>query len=168
MKTKQSSAVVEPTNKVRNVVDFTNKVLYVGIDVHKKRWQVAVLLEGVILSNVSIAASADALIAYLRKHYPNSIFYCVYECGRFGFNLCRCLRSAGIECIVVNPADIPGTDREKRSKTDVLDARKLACYHAARDCCKECMYQQKNHNNNEALSAFERSCGEILSGQRTG
>ena len=116
MKTKQSSAVVEPTNKVHNVVDFANKVLYVGVDVHKKRWQVAVLLEGVILSNVSIAASADALIAYLRKHYPNALFHCVYECGPFGFNLCRYLWSAGLECIVVNPADIPGTDKEKRSK----------------------------------------------------
>ena len=131
MKTKQSSAVVEPNNNVHNVIDFANKVLYVGIDVHKKRWQVAVLLEGVILSNVSIAASADAFIAYLRKHYKDALFHCVYECGPFGFNLCRCLWSAGIECIVVNPADIPGTDKEKRSKTDPIDARKLACYHAA-------------------------------------
>jgi transposase len=131
MKTKQSSAVVEPTNKVHNVVDFANTVLYVGIDVHKKRWQVAVLLEGVILSNVSIGASSDALVTYLCKHYTNALFHCVYECGPFGFNLCRCLWSAGIECIVVNPADIPGSDKEKRSKTDPIDARKLACYHAA-------------------------------------
>jgi transposase len=101
MKTKQSSAVVEPTNKVQNVVDFANRVLYVGIDVHKKRWQVAVLLEGVILSNVSIDASADGLITYLRRHYSGASFHCVYECGPFGFNLCRCLWSAGIECIVV-------------------------------------------------------------------
>jgi transposase len=90
-----------------------------------------VLLEGVILSNVSIDASADGLITYLRRHYSGASFHCVYECRPFGFNLCRCLWSAGIECIVVNPADIPGTDKEKRSKTDVIDARKLACYHAA-------------------------------------
>ncbi len=37
MKTKQSSAVVEPITKVHNTLDFSNKVLYVGIDVHKKR-----------------------------------------------------------------------------------------------------------------------------------
>ena len=37
MKTKQSSAVVEPINKVQNLVDFANRVLYVGIDVHKIR-----------------------------------------------------------------------------------------------------------------------------------
>lgn len=81
MKTKQSSAVVEPITKVHNTLDFSNKVLYVGIDVHKKRWQAAVFLEGIILSNVSIAASADGLVAYLRKHYGNAAFHCVYECG---------------------------------------------------------------------------------------
>jgi transposase len=131
MKTKQSSAVVEPTTKLVNVADFTNKQLYVGIDVHKTRWQVAVFLEGIILSNVSIAASADRLVAYLRKHYGNASFHCVYECGCFGFNLCRQLWAAGMECIVVNPNDIPGTDKERRSKSDPLDARKMARHHAA-------------------------------------
>jgi len=131
MKTKQSSAVVEPITKVHNTLDFSNKVLYVGIDVHKKRWQAAVFLEGIILSNVSIAASADGLVAYLRKHYGNAAFHCVYECGPFGFTLCRQLWAAGMECIVVNPNDIPGTDRERRSKTDPIDARKMARHHAA-------------------------------------
>jgi transposase len=41
------------------------------------------------------------------------------------------LEAAGMECIVVNPADIPGTDKEKRSKTDQVDARKLATHLAA-------------------------------------
>ena len=36
-----------------------------------------------------------------------------------------------MECIVVNPADIPDTDRERRSKTDEVDARKLALHLAA-------------------------------------
>lgn len=126
MKTKQSSAVVEPTTKIQKPVDFSNKVLYVGIDVHKTRWQVAVFLDGVILSNVSIGASSDILIQYLRKHYGDASFHCVYECGAWGFNLCRQLWAAGMECIVVNPADIPGTDKERLSKTDPIDARKIA------------------------------------------
>ena len=50
MKTQQSSAVVEPNNKLLNVVDFSNKALFVGVDVHKKRWQLAVLFDCVILS----------------------------------------------------------------------------------------------------------------------
>jgi transposase len=36
-----------------------------------------------------------------------------------------------MNCIVVNPADIPSTDKEKGSKTDPIDARKLARHHAA-------------------------------------
>lgn len=108
------------------MVDFSNEVLYVGIDVHKTRWQIAVFLDGVILGNVSIAASSDTLIQYLRKYYGNASFHCVYECGPWGFTLCRQLWTAGMECIFVNPADIPGTDKERLSKTDQVDARKMA------------------------------------------
>ena len=127
MKTKQSSAhQAEPATKVINKVDFANKQLYVGIDVHKKRWQAAVLYEGIVLSNDNIAASADELINYLHKHYAGASFSCVYECGAFGYTLCRSLWAAGMECILVNPADIPGTDKERRSKTDPVDARKMA------------------------------------------
>ena len=122
---------MEPTTKLVKVIDFSNKTLYVGIDVHKTRWQAAVFLDGVVLSNVSIAASSEMLIEYLRKHYGDASFHCVYECGAWGFNLCRQLWAAGIECIVVNPADIPGIDKERRSKTDPIDARKMARHHAA-------------------------------------
>lgn len=131
MKTKQSSAVMEPSSKLINRTDFSNRDLYVGIDVHKIKWQVAVYHEGLVLSNVSMNASFEGLINYLHKHYGNACFHCVYGCGAFGFTLCRQLWEAGIDCIVVNPADIPGTDKEKRGKSDVIDARKLAHHHAA-------------------------------------
>jgi transposase len=36
-----------------------------------------------------------------------------------------------MNCIIVNPADIPGTNKEQRSKTDPVDARKLARHLAA-------------------------------------
>ena len=130
MKTQQSSAVVEPIAKLQRI-DFTNKDLYVGIDVHKLKWQVAIFFEGIVLSNVSMGASADALIIYLRKHYGNANFHCVYECGAWGFTLCRKLWAAGVNCIVVNPGDIPGTDKERKSKTDPIDARKMARHLAA-------------------------------------
>lgn len=132
MKTKQSSALKRnPAQKVQNKVDFTNRDLYVGIDVHKVRWQVAVYYDGLILSNTSIEGTSDALITHLRKYYGDALFNCVYESGPFGFSLCRSLWAAGMECIVVNPADIPGTDKERKSKTDKVDARKLAMHLAA-------------------------------------
>jgi transposase len=133
MKTKQHTSAHERNlvQKVQNRSDFTNRKLYVGIDVHKMRWQVAVYYEGLILGNVSIEGSSEALIVHLRKHYGDALFSCVYESGPFGFTLCRSLWAAGMECMVVNPADIPGTDKDRRSKTDQVDARKLAMHLAA-------------------------------------
>jgi hypothetical protein len=40
-------------SKIQNTVDFSLRQLYVGIDVHKNRWQVAVFFEGIVLSNVT-------------------------------------------------------------------------------------------------------------------
>jgi transposase len=131
MKAEKSSNGINPRSEGSKPVNFIDRHLFVGIDVHKVRWQVAVFFEGLILSNASIAASAEGLVAYLRKHYPDARFNCVYECGPFGFTLCRKLWAAGMECIVVNAGDIPGTDKERRSKTDPIDARKMARHHSA-------------------------------------
>jgi transposase len=133
MKAKQQSSAQtgNPTIKVQNLRDFTSRELYIGIDIHKVRWQVAVYYEGLILSNTSIEESSDALITHLRKRYGDAQFHCVYESGPFGFALCRGLWAAGMDCIVVNPADIPNTNKEMRSKSDPVDARKLAMHLAA-------------------------------------
>jgi transposase len=133
MKTKQHTSAHgwNPTIKLQNQADFSGRNVFVGVDIHKHRWQVAVYYDGLILSNCSIEGSSDALITHLQKRYGEAQFNCVYESGPFGFTLCRSLWAAGMDCIVVNPADIPGTDRERRSKTDQVDARKLAMHLAA-------------------------------------
>ena len=133
MKSKQHTSAHERnlTQKVQKRIDFSNKQLFVGIDVHKVRWQVAVYHEGLILSNTSINGSAQTLITHLRKFYGDAHFCCVYESTPFGFSLCRSLWAAGMECMVVNPADIPSTNKESRSKSDPVDARKLAMHLAA-------------------------------------
>lgn len=132
MKTIQTSARKgNLSQKVQKLLDFAFRDLYVGIDIHKARWQVAVFFDGIILSNTSIEGSASALINHLNKFYSGARFHCVYESGPFGFALYRTLWAEGIECIVVNPADIPGTHKEQRSKTDPVDARKLARHLAA-------------------------------------
>ena len=121
-----STGLSAPESKNKKTIGFSGKTLHIGIDVHKTRWQVAVLCDGVVLSNGSIAASAEELIRYLHRHYAGGRYHCVYECGAWGFTLCRQLWAAGMECMVVNPSDIPGTDRERRSKTDPIDARRMA------------------------------------------
>jgi transposase len=123
---KSFSSQSAPESKSMQLMDYSERKLFIGIDVHKTRWQVAVLCEGIVLSNASIAASADELIAHLHKHYAGADYQIVYECGAWGFTLCRQLWAAGMECMLVNPSDIPGTDRERRSKTDPIDARRMA------------------------------------------
>lgn len=61
MKAKQQTSApkANPAQKVQNATDFTNRQLHVGIDVHKKRWQVAVFYDGLVLSNTSIEGSSE-------------------------------------------------------------------------------------------------------------
>ncbi len=49
----------------------------------------------------------------------------MYEAGKFGFWIQRQLTALGIECLVVNPADIPKSQKDTLQKTDPRDARNL-------------------------------------------
>lgn len=122
----QTSAASETLSKDRMLIDFSGKTIYVGIDVHQKDYQVAKLCNGMCLGNHRMAADAGALIKHLQSHYSGADFKCVYECCAWGFNLQRRLAAVGMECIVVNAADVATTDKERRRKTDTVDALKLA------------------------------------------
>ena len=58
--------MADPASKAGKAQDSSAHDLFVGIDVHKKRWQVAVLSGGACLQNLSIEADADLLIRHLR------------------------------------------------------------------------------------------------------
>jgi len=60
------------------------------------------------------------------NHFPDGVYHLVYEVGFCGFWICRRFSELGLDCIVVNPADIPTAHKEKDRKTDPLDAAKLA------------------------------------------
>jgi transposase len=122
----QTSATTETTIKGRNIIDFTGKTICVGIDTHEKDYQVAKVTNGMCLGNHRMKANYQELIEHLRSHYPGATFKCVYESCAWGFTLQRRLQEAGIECIVVHAADVSTTDKEKRRKTDKVDALKLA------------------------------------------
>jgi transposase len=123
---KQTSATTETNIKGRNIIDFTGKTIYVGIDVHEKDLQVAKVLDGICLGNHRMAVNSQALIDHLNSRYPGATFKCVYESCAWGFTLQRELSSAGMECIVVHAADVSSNDKEKKRKTDKVDAHKLA------------------------------------------
>jgi transposase len=129
----QTSAATETRIKGNTVIDFTGKTLYVGIDVHQKDWQVAVVHEDVCLGNHPMAADSKKLIGHLQSRYPGATLKCVYESSAWGFNLQRHLSAVNIDCIVVNAADVSTNDKERRRKTDRVDALKLARKHASHD-----------------------------------
>jgi transposase len=105
---------------------FSNLHFFIGIDTHLKNWRVTIRNCGLELKTFSMNPSVDELYRYLVKHYPDGIFFIVYEAGFCGFWPQRGFSELGISCIVVNPADVPSSNKEKVVKTDPADSRKLA------------------------------------------
>jgi transposase len=66
------------------------------------------------------------LVNYLRRNFPGAKYYSAYEAGFSGFWAHRDLEKLQVKSIVVNPADIPTTQKEKTQKTDKRDSRKIA------------------------------------------
>jgi transposase len=103
-------------------------VVYVGLDVHKDSIVIAVAREGREAAENWKTIPNDGV--QLRKSLKmllrnNEVLKVCYEAGPTGFGLCRCLREAGIDCLVVAPSLVPSKAGD-RVKTDRRDARKLA------------------------------------------
>jgi transposase len=105
---------------------FTDQSFYVGIDVHKKSWKVTILNDKYEHKTMSQNPNPYLLATYLKKHFPGGNYHAVYEAGFSGFGACRVLRQLGINCMVIHPADVPTSQKEKLQKTDKADSRKLA------------------------------------------
>jgi len=100
--------------------------IYVGIDAHLKSWKVTILLDNSDFKTFSQDPCAETLGRYLRKNFPDGNYLSAYEAGFCGFSVHRDLEKEGIKNIVVNPADIPTTDKERKQKDDKRDSRKIA------------------------------------------
>lgn len=109
-----------------NVVNFEGQTIFCGVDVHKKSWQVNIRCSEFELSSFTQKPSVDGLFNHLRSRYPGADFQVVYEAGFSGFGLQRSLRGSGVNCLVINPADVPSSDKDKKRKSDRIDARKLS------------------------------------------
>ena len=112
-------------NSVREKVSFSGQPIYLGIDVHKLNWNVSVYLGESFYQSFHQESSGDILKNYLDNNLPGGDFYACYEAGFCGFSVQRELSSKGINCIVVNAADVPQTNKGAFSKTDTVDSRRL-------------------------------------------
>jgi transposase len=109
-----------------NKLDFKGQKIYVGLDTHLKSWKVSIIMNGIMCKTYSQDPEASILSEYLKTNYPGGDYYSAYEASFSGFSVHRALEKSGIKNIVVNPADIPTTDKEKKQKEDKRDSRKIA------------------------------------------
>jgi transposase len=109
-----------------NQLRFDGQTIFCGIDVHKKGWRVNVRNDEFELEDYSQDPCEELLLNHLQNRYPGASIKVVYEAGFCGFGLQRTLERSGVNCIIVNPSDVPSSDKEKKRKNDKIDARKLS------------------------------------------
>ena len=114
-------------------ISFAEIHFFIGLDAYLRNWKVIIRPDGLELKTFSMNPSPLELITYLQKHYPDSIYHIVYEAGFCGFWSLRIFRQYNFDCIIVNPADVPTTNKEKVNKSDPIDSRKLARTHENKD-----------------------------------
>lgn len=111
------------------ISDFKGKTIYVGMDVHDKSWELQIMTEHSVQKHIHLRpASCSSLEKLLHRFYPGGHYVCAYEAGYCGYWIQQDLQKRGIECKIVNPADIPSTQKDKDQKTDKNDCRKIAKY----------------------------------------
>ena len=107
-------------------LDFTGQDIYIGLDTHLRNWRVTIMVNDSPYKTFSQDPRTEVLKNYLTRTFPNGNYYSAYEASFSGFNIHRELVSLGVKNIVVNPADIPTTDKERKQKEDSRDSRKIA------------------------------------------
>jgi Transposase and inactivated derivatives len=120
-------------------IDFEGQPIYVGLDVHLNSWSVTIATDYIIGRTFSINNTSTVLkstkggdtygamlLKHLQTHYPGGDYYTAYEAGFCGFSVHYELTKLGLSNIVVNPADIPTSQKQEVQKTDQIDSLKIA------------------------------------------
>jgi len=101
-------------------LDFAGQDIYVGIDVHPSSWTVAIYTAHLEHKTFRQDPHPETLTRYLKRHFPGASYRGVYEAGYSDFWIPDALTAAGIDMMVINPADVPTTDRERSFKHDLV------------------------------------------------
>ena len=103
--------------KVAQKLNWNEKPIYVGLDVHKESWSISIYLENQqFYKTFQQGSNASQLKKYLDENFPGGKYFCAYEAGFCGFSVQRQLSQLGVNCIVVNASDIPHTDKQQGIK----------------------------------------------------
>jgi len=109
----------------RKELNFEGQSVFVGLDVHLKSWTVSIFTEKLHHKTFSQPPKADILSDYLKLNFPNASYFSTYEAGFCGFWAHFRLEELGIRNIVVNPVDVPTTQKDQMRKSDPVDSNKL-------------------------------------------
>lgn len=107
-------------------INFEGHNIYVGFDAHLKSWQVTILTENMNHKTFVMPPKPDVLSTYLKTNFPKGNYHSAYEAGFCGLWAHYQLKNLGVNNIVVNPADVPSTQKDKVQKEDKRDSRKIA------------------------------------------
>jgi transposase len=110
--------------KITNVLADNQKV-FVGLEVAKRTWKLAVRSRGRIIARLSMEGKSEVLIQYLRDHFSGCEIMVIYEAGYSGFWLHDRLVESGYKCVVTPPHTVTQA-KDTRVKTDTVDALRLA------------------------------------------
>ena len=110
-----------------------NRLVYVGMDVHKDTYSLCAFdaQNQCFLVEITVKSDLGHVLKYL-KSIGNRFkdddldIVCGYEAGPTGFSLCRDLQKAHVSCVVMAPSSLRKSPDNKSRKTDKLDARDLA------------------------------------------
>ena len=117
----------------RGQVNFNGKACWVGVDVHKVNYAVAILDEDGQRLEFSTPAQPKKLLLQLVK-MGMSIKALTYESGPCGYGLAWACQEMGVAVLVVAPSRVP-RPVSNTGKTDRLDSMKLVEF-LARDMLK--------------------------------
>jgi transposase len=109
-----------------NELSFAGQIIYCGLDVHKTNWKVNARIGNIEIDAFSQNPDPVELKNHFSRKFPGAELRIAYEAGFCGFGIQRSLSELGIDCIVVNAADIPASDKDRKRKDDKRDARKLS------------------------------------------
>lgn len=106
---------------------------YLGIDIAKKKFDVALLRPDDKYRSktfANTAAGQAALLAWVARQHDGPIHACLEATGTYGEAVATAMADAGYVVSVVNPAVIEAYGRSQlaRTKTDPTDARLIARY----------------------------------------
>lgn len=105
--------------------DFTGQDFFIGLDVHIKNWRVSIYTDKFEHKSFTQNPDPQILINYLHQYFPGANYHSVYEAGYCGFWIHDALIQAGIDSIVVNAADVPTKDKERKRKTNRIDGKEF-------------------------------------------